>query len=95
MVQDSTELKDKDGNYILELKHNKNKDPYNYEHWGIASFDITSLQESGKDSIGISLRSLNSDGELKYTKDFIYDYSEDAKNDIRKFTKSDEELLIK
>lgn len=62
------------GEVLLELKHNANNDEYNYKQWGIASFDISELQQEGKDSIDIVLRSLTNDGELEYAQTITYVY---------------------
>ncbi len=76
LVQDSEDRLTDNGEIILELKHNKNGDPYNYLHWGIASFDITELQVEGQTSVDIFVRSLGKSGEYEYNKVMTYEYGE-------------------
>ncbi len=95
LVQDSTELVNSNGDFILELKHNKNKDLYNYKQWGIASFDISNLQIKDKDEISISLRARGNDNNLNYEKTFTYEYGEGAKNIEHKFSRTVDILDIK
>ncbi len=75
LVKDSTDLETENGEIILELKHNKNGDPYNYSQWGIVSFDISELKKEGENSVDIFLRSIDSDGQYSYNKVLTYDYS--------------------
>ncbi len=74
LVKDETEALTDDGAVILELKHNTNGDPYNYLQWGIASFDISELQQEGQDSISIFVRALGKNQEYQYNKVLRYDY---------------------
>jgi len=75
LVKDTEDLETGDGEIILELKHNKNGDPYNYLQWGIASFDISELQVDGQTSVDIYLRALDKEGEYQYNLVLTYDYS--------------------
>lgn len=75
LVYDETEAETDNGELILELKHNKNGDEYNYKQWGLASFHLTKLQKEGADSVNILLRSITSTGEYDYNKILNYDYS--------------------
>ncbi|RKD91874.1 NigD1/NigD2 family lipoprotein [Mangrovibacterium diazotrophicum] len=75
LVKDTDDLETGDGEIILELKHNKNGDPYNYLQWGIASFDISELQVDGQTSVDIYLRALDKEGEYQYNLVLTYDYS--------------------
>jgi hypothetical protein len=76
LVKDTEDLETENGEIILELKHNKNGDPYNYKQWGIASFDISEIQEEGQSSVDIFVRSLNKEGEYHYNKVLTYEYDE-------------------
>ncbi len=76
LVKDTEDLETENGEIILELKHNKNNDPYNYLQWGIASFDISELQESGQTSVDIFVRSLNKEGNYQYNKVLTYEYGD-------------------
>ncbi len=78
LVKDSTDLETENGEVILELKHNKNDDPYNYEQRSIASFDISELKKDGQDKVDIFLRSKNSNGDYSYNKVLTYDYSNES-----------------
>ncbi|MCG8578849.1 MAG: NigD-like protein [Bacteroidales bacterium] len=75
LVKDTEDLETENGEIILELKHNRNGDPYNYKQWGIASFDISEIQEDGQNSVDIFVRSLNSEGEYHYNKVLTYEYN--------------------
>jgi hypothetical protein len=74
LVKDTEDLTSENGEIILELKHNKNGDPYNYLQWGIASIDISELKTEGQSSVELILRSLNKSGELVYTDAMTYEY---------------------
>lgn len=74
LVKDMEYPETENGEIILELKHNKNGDSYNYKQWGIASFSMSELQKEGIDSVNILVRSLNSEGEYTYNKVVTYDY---------------------
>ena len=74
LVQDTEDSETENGEIILELKHNKNGDPYNYLQWGIASFDISELQVDGQTTVDIYLRALDENGEYQYNKVLTYDY---------------------
>ncbi|WP_430809683.1 MULTISPECIES: NigD-like protein [unclassified Carboxylicivirga] len=76
MVKDTEDLLTENGEVILELKHNKNGDPYNNLQWGIASIDISELKEEGKESVQLILRSINTAGELIYTEPLTYRYDQ-------------------
>lgn len=76
LVHDSINSVTENGEIILELKHNRNNDPYYYKQWGVASFDVSALQIEGQDSVSILLRSLNSDGQYDYNKVVTYFYGD-------------------
>lgn len=85
LVKDTEDLETGNGEIILELKHNKNDDPYNYLQWSVASFDISELQVEGQTSVDIYLRALDKQGEYKYNKVLTYDYT-NTKSGVMKFT---------
>lgn len=75
LVKDETNLTTNNGEIILELKHNTNEDPYNDLQWGIASFDISELQQEETDNISILIRALDKYGNYQYNKILNYNYS--------------------
>ncbi len=84
LVKDTEDLTTENGEIILELKHNKNGDPYNYLQWGIASFDISEIKDMGQSSVDIFLRSLDKEGNYQYNKVLTYEYEQ---LEIEPFTK--------
>lgn len=74
LVKDLEYPETENGEVILELKHNKNGDPYNYRQWGIASFDVSELQDESMNSVNVLVRSMNGDGEYEYNKVVTYTY---------------------
>ncbi|MBK3519430.1 NigD1/NigD2 family lipoprotein [Carboxylicivirga marina] len=76
LVKDTENLTTEEGEIILELKHNKNDDPYNYLQWGIASFDISELKQAGQNSIDLFVRSLDKEGNYQYNKVLAYEYDQ-------------------
>ncbi len=52
LVYDSAKVYD-DNNIHLEFRHNANKDEAAFKQWGIASFDISSLQSETADSVNL------------------------------------------
>ena len=86
LVKDTEDLETENGEIILELKHNKNGDPYNYKQWGVASFDISELQVPGQTSVDIFVRSLNKDGEYHYNTVLTYEYDAEVEPVSKTFT---------
>lgn len=78
LVKDDSAAMTDNGEYILELKHNKNGDPYNYMQWGIASFRLDELQIDGEESIDIFLRATDKDGNYQYNEILTYNYGTDS-----------------
>ncbi|TAJ06596.1 hypothetical protein DMA11_22815 [Marinilabiliaceae bacterium JC017] len=77
LVNDENDPETEDGMLILELKHNKNNDPYNYRINNWASFDLLSIQEEGKDEVTFLLRSIGPSGEYEFEKEVTYKYGLD------------------
>ncbi|MFV0507401.1 MAG: hypothetical protein ACK5L5_12000 [Bacteroidales bacterium] len=82
VVEDLTLEKTADGARILELKQNDNEQPLvGYWNWGIASFDISALQEQATDSMLIALQAINADGDMvsyKETLNYKFDGSSET-----------------
>ncbi len=76
LVHNSEESETDEGEVILELKHNKNGDPYNVRQWGIASFDVSSFKSDESNSIDFFVRSMGKDGEYEYNEVLTYTYDE-------------------
>lgn len=100
LVKDDEDLTTENGELILELRHNKNDDPYNYVQWGLASFDLTELQEEGMESVNIYIRAIDKNGTYQYNKVLGYEYGPEVAPymlDTRGFTddKIQESILIK
>jgi len=63
---------------ILELRHNKNDDPYSEPPLtGFVSISLKSLQEANKDSVKFILRAMGRNGDYSLDKEFMYVYSKD------------------
>jgi len=61
---------------LLELRHNKNDDPYNEPPIrGFISIDLKSLQVEGQDSVKFILRALGHGGELSLDEELTYSYT--------------------
>ncbi len=79
VVSDINEPTTPEGVPILELRHNKNDDPYTEPPiQGFVSIDLTSLQEEGKDSIIFILRAIDHNGELSLDEELTYSYTTDS-----------------
>lgn len=55
LVHDVTKVRS-DGKIHLEFRHNANNDLPRFNRWGLASFDIRSLQQSGVDSVRLAVQ---------------------------------------
>ena len=76
VISDIDEPTTPEGVPILELRHNKNDDPYTEPPiQGFVSIDLTSLQEEGKDSIIFILRAIGHNGELSLDEELTYSYT--------------------
>ncbi len=76
VVSDINEPTTPEGVPILELRHNKNDDPYSEPPIkGFVSIDLTSLQEEGKDSVVFILRAIGRNGELSLDEELTYSYT--------------------
>ncbi len=76
LVKNTEDLQTENGEIILELMHNKNRDPYNYLQWSIASFDISELKVPEKNTIDIFIRSIDKEGNYQYNKVLTYNYEQ-------------------
>ncbi len=74
LVYDQENPKTDNGEFILELKHNKNQDQYNYLLWGIASFDVSSFKLQDATKVDFLIRSKSKDGQYSYNKVVSYKY---------------------
>lgn len=74
LVYDKQNPKTDNGEVILELKHNKNQDQYNYLLWGIASFDVSSFKLQDAAKVDFLIRSKGKDGQYSYNKVVSYKY---------------------
>ncbi|MCW3788148.1 NigD1/NigD2 family lipoprotein [Plebeiibacterium sediminum] len=91
LVHDSSNPETENGEILLELKHNDNGDAWNYISWGVASFDISELQQEGEESVDIFVRSMGYYNEYEYNKVLTYEYSStpveaQSQNVSRKFS---------
>jgi len=86
LVKDTEDLEAENGEIILELKHNKNGDPYNNLQWGIASIDISELMVDGQNSVDIFVRSLNKEGEYHYNKVLTFEYGVEIEPYVKAFS---------
>jgi len=60
---------------VLELRHNKNGDPYEGTLLtGFISINMKSLQEEGKDSVNFILRAIDENGDYALDKEYTYVY---------------------
>ena len=74
LVYDKKNPTTDNGEIILELKHNRNKDQYNYLQWGIASFDVSSFKSEDATKVDFLVRSKGKDGQYNYNKVVSYKY---------------------
>lgn len=72
------------GEVILELKHNDNNDPYNKRLLGLASFNVSSFKEDGKEPIDFLLRTKGVNGKYHYNKVLTYSFKGDSENESGK-----------
>lgn len=82
LVYDSENASTANGEIILELKHNDNNDPLNYRNWGIASFDVSSFKEEGKESVDFLIRTMGEDGEFEYNEIITYYFDENIDSNL-------------
>lgn len=82
LVYDGENATTTNGEIILELKHNDNNDQYKHRIWGLASFDVSSFKEEGKESIDFLIRTMGEDGEFNYNKIITYSFEKNAENDL-------------
>ena len=74
LVRNENNLYTGKGMPILEFRHNRNHDLYNYEMWGTASFDVSKLKVGGKDSVQFVLQAKSPGSEMPYEKVITYKY---------------------
>jgi len=76
VVSDIDKPTNPEGVPVLELRHNKNDDPYGEPLLsGFVSIDLTSLQTEGQDSVKFILRAIGRDGELSLDEELTYSYT--------------------
>ncbi|MDR2038848.1 MAG: NigD-like protein [Bacteroidales bacterium] len=71
LVSDSEKTYD-DGKVHLEFRHNANGDMANRWFWGIASFNLKTLQEEGKTSLDLVIHNQNYDGVRTYERKYTF-----------------------
>ncbi len=69
MIKYPNDSLDDEGRLILEFRHNNNDDFYNYEYDGLVSFDMTSLQTPGIDSLPLVVKVIDYEGDSIFWKD--------------------------
>lgn len=78
LVTDATQPSDSEGNTMIQLRHNKNGDPYTSPLLtGVASFDLRSLRKEGANSVAFRLQAKALPGEEEYSQTGTYTYSWD------------------
>ena len=82
LVYDSENATTANGEIILELKHNDNNDQYKHRIWGLASFDVSSFKEEGKESVDFLIRTMGEDGEFEYNEIITYSFEENAESTL-------------
>ncbi len=82
LVYDAENGTTENGEIILELKHNDNNDPYKHRIWGLASFDVSSFEEEGKDSVDFLIRTMGEDGEYEYNKIITHSFNDNAESNL-------------
>lgn len=76
LVQDVNNPVNENGIPILEFRHNRNNDPYNFRMRGTVSFNLTSLRVDGVNSVEFVLRARNFEGELDFERILRYTYGQ-------------------
>ncbi len=91
LVYNHAEPETNEGEIILELKHNRNKDLHTFKQWGIASFDLSGLKKEDVDSVQLFIRSKGYTGQYGYNKVLTYKYGDLLKlHSTTKFISKDE-----
>ena len=76
LVQDVNNPQTDDGMPILEFRHNRNHDLYNYEQWGTASFDLSKIKVEGENAVKFLLRAKLPRDEDPYEEVLTFEYWE-------------------
>jgi hypothetical protein len=76
LVQDVDNPVNDDGLPVLEFRHNRNNDPYNYRMRGTVSFKLNDLQVSGEESIQFVLKAKPFEDHEPFEKILTYTYGE-------------------
>lgn len=95
LVYDSENATTENGEIILELKHNDNNDQYKYRMWGLASFDVSSFKEEGKESVDFLIRTMGEDGEFEYNKIISHSFEENAESNFIDLRTKDDKIKTK
>ncbi len=82
LVYDSENATTENGEIILELKHNDNDDQNSHKIYGLASFDVSSFKEEGKESVDFLIRTIGEDGEFEYNEIITHSFEENAESNL-------------
>jgi hypothetical protein len=76
LVSDVNNPMNDDGLPVLEFRHNRNNDPYQYQMHGTVSFNLSSLKEDGVTSLDFVLKATSYEGKAPFEKVLTYEYGE-------------------
>lgn len=76
LVSDVNNPVNEDGLPVLEFRHNRNNDPYNYRMHGTVSFDLSSLKEDEVTSVDFVLKATGFDGDAPFEEVLTFEYGE-------------------
>ncbi len=76
LVQDVDNPVNENGLPILEFRHNRNNDPYNYRMRGTVSFNLSALKSEDASAVEFVLKAKNFQGEQDFEKVLKFEYGE-------------------
>lgn len=85
MIKYENDSVDDEGRLFLEFRHNDNGDYYSYAYDGLVSFDMNSLHTVGSDSLPITVKVEDFDGEVLLWKGTYYFDETAAENKMIEF----------
>lgn len=76
LVSDVNNPVNDEGLPVLEFRHNRNNDPYNYRMHGTVSFNLSSLKDEEASSVDFVLKVTGFDGDEPFEEVLTYEYGD-------------------
>lgn len=76
LVSDVNNPLNEDGLQVLEFRHNRNNDPYNYQMHGTVSFNLSSIKDDETTSVDFVLKATSFEGYEPFEKTLTFEYGE-------------------